>query len=171
MVAKLTTGSALLVSELTGFVAKEAMKTAGRRTSNRWAGVPRNRAPGAVGQNTSRSIRWAAKQEKVQPLEMCFFLTSPFIELTGSRPPGSDLARSPKCAPVPRMVTTLEITELLDSLGHRRANVRVTLRRSARHSKPHTATHLSWSRLQVTVFHCPACSSLNASRIHGVRFH
>jgi hypothetical protein len=43
--------------------------------------VSSNRAHGAVGQNTSRSIMWAAKQENVQPLEMCFFLTSPFIEL------------------------------------------------------------------------------------------
>src|SRR5271170_5486819 len=72
--------SALLVSEQTGFVAKEAMKTAGRRTSNRWAGVSSNRADGAAGQNTSRSIRWAAKQEKFRPMPECFFLTSPFIE-------------------------------------------------------------------------------------------
>ncbi len=26
---------------------------------------------------------WAAKQENFQPAEKCFFLTSPFIELTG----------------------------------------------------------------------------------------
>ena len=45
---------------------------------------PRNRAPGAVDQNRSRSIKWAAKQEKFQPLELCFFLTSTFIELIGS---------------------------------------------------------------------------------------
>src|SRR5271156_3386140 len=63
---------------------EQAMKTAGRRTSNRWAKVSSNRAHGAVGQNTSRSIKWAAKQEKVQPQEMCFFLTSPFIELIRS---------------------------------------------------------------------------------------
>ena len=43
--------------------------------------MPRNRAHGAVGQNRSRSISWAAKQEKFQPKEMCFFLTSTFIEL------------------------------------------------------------------------------------------
>jgi len=43
---------------------------------------PRNRAHGAVGQNQSRSIEWAEKQEKFRPKEMCFFLTSPFIELT-----------------------------------------------------------------------------------------
>jgi hypothetical protein len=35
-----------------------------------------------VGQNRSRSIKWAAKQEKFQPKEMCFFLTPPFIELS-----------------------------------------------------------------------------------------
>jgi len=29
---------------------------------------------------------WAAKQENFQPAEKCFFLTSPFIELTGSYP-------------------------------------------------------------------------------------
>jgi len=29
-----------------------------------------------------KSISIAAKQEKVQPLKSCFFLTSPFIELT-----------------------------------------------------------------------------------------
>jgi hypothetical protein len=61
------------------------MKTAGRENPNHYrAIVPRNRAHGAVGQNRSRSIKWAAKQEKFQPEEMCFFLTSPFIELHGS---------------------------------------------------------------------------------------
>src|SRR5271170_8011235 len=59
---------------------QEAMKTAGRENPNRWALVPRNRAHGAVGQNRSRSIRWAAKQEKFQPKEKCFFLTPTFIE-------------------------------------------------------------------------------------------
>src|SRR5258708_34536207 len=56
------------------------MKTAGRENPNRWARAPRNRAHGAAGQNRSRSIKWAAKQEKFQPQEMCFFLTSTFIE-------------------------------------------------------------------------------------------
>jgi hypothetical protein len=42
--------------------------------------VPSNRAHGAVGQNSSRSIVWAEKQEKFQPKEKCFFLTSTFIE-------------------------------------------------------------------------------------------
>ena len=80
MVAKLTTfcfvgfGTDRLRRE-------EAMKTAGRENPNRRATLPRNRAHGAVGQNRSRSIKWAAKQEKFQPEEMCFFLTSPFIEL------------------------------------------------------------------------------------------
>src|ERR1700723_4057729 len=60
---------------------QEAMKTASRENPKRWGIVPSNRAHGAVGQNSSRSIRWAAKQEKLQPLQWCFFLTSPFIEL------------------------------------------------------------------------------------------
>ena len=34
-----------------------------------------------VGQNRSRSLKWAEKQENFQPKEMCFFLTSTFIEL------------------------------------------------------------------------------------------
>ena len=59
------------------------MKTAGRENPNRWATVSSNRAPGAGVQNRSCSIQWAAKQENVQPLQVCFFLTSPFIELIG----------------------------------------------------------------------------------------
>jgi hypothetical protein len=62
------------------------MKTAGRENPLHGVRVPRNRAHGAVGQNRSRSIKWAAKQEKFQPEEMCFFLTSPFIELTRTWP-------------------------------------------------------------------------------------
>jgi hypothetical protein len=73
--------SALLVSELAGFVVKQAMKTAGRGNPNRWTLVSSNRAHGAVGQKPSCSFTGAAKQEKFQPLEACFFLTSPFIEL------------------------------------------------------------------------------------------
>ena len=57
------------------------MKTAGRENPNHGVAVPRNRAHGAVGQNRSCSIKWAAKQEKVRPWEGCFFLTSTFIEL------------------------------------------------------------------------------------------
>src|SRR5271169_1318603 len=59
---------------------EEAMKTAGRRTPNRWDEVSSNRAPGAGGQNRSCFITWAEKQGKVRPAEGCFFLTSPFIE-------------------------------------------------------------------------------------------
>ena len=58
------------------------MKTAGRENPNRWATVPRSRAHGAEGQNRSCSNKWAAKQETFQPQEMCFFLTSAFIELS-----------------------------------------------------------------------------------------
>jgi hypothetical protein len=72
--------SALLVSELTGFVAKQAMKTAGRGNPNHWAQVPSNRAHGVADQNTSCSFKGAANQEKFQPLGV-FFLLIPFIEL------------------------------------------------------------------------------------------
>src|SRR5437660_7413315 len=58
------------------------MKTAGRENPNHGVALPRNRAQGAEEQNRSRSIKWAEKQEKFQPKEMCFFLTSTFIELT-----------------------------------------------------------------------------------------
>ena len=61
---------------------QEAMKIAGGENPNHGVAWPRNRAYGAEEQNKSRSIKWAAKQEKLQPLEVCFFLTSPFIELT-----------------------------------------------------------------------------------------
>src|ERR1700674_2326503 len=61
---------------------EQAMKTAGRENPNRWAKVSSNRAPGAGGQNRSCSIQWAEKQENFQPSQGCFFLTSPFIELT-----------------------------------------------------------------------------------------
>src|ERR1700688_4379016 len=66
---------------------EEAMKTAGRENPNHRATLPHNRAHGAVGQNRSRSIEWAVKQEKFRPLERCFFLTLPFIELTRSNLP------------------------------------------------------------------------------------
>ena len=73
-------GSALLVSEQTGFVAKQAMKTADRENPTRWAQVFSNRARGAAGQNTSCSFKGAAKQKEFQPKGILFFLTSPFIE-------------------------------------------------------------------------------------------
>jgi hypothetical protein len=56
------------------------MKTAARENPNRWANAPSNRAHGAEGQNSSRSILWAEKQEQFRLMEMCFSLTSPFIE-------------------------------------------------------------------------------------------
>src|SRR6266852_7272659 len=64
---------------------QEAMKTAGRENPNHGVALPRNRAQGAEEQNSSRSIKWAEKQEKFQPKEMCFFLTFTFIELTRPR--------------------------------------------------------------------------------------
>jgi len=40
---------------------------------------------------------WAAKQENFQPAEKCFFLTSPFIELTGQAPlPGVSHQSNPE---------------------------------------------------------------------------
>jgi hypothetical protein len=57
------------------------MKTAARENPH-WAINLSNRAPGAEDQNRSCLHKWAAKQEKLQPLELCFFLTSPFRELT-----------------------------------------------------------------------------------------
>src|SRR6266436_3279376 len=65
-----------------GLRREEAMKTADSENPNHGVAWPRNRAHGAVGQNRSRLIKWAEKQEKFQPKEVCFFLTSPFIELT-----------------------------------------------------------------------------------------
>ena len=63
---------------------QEAMKTAGRENPINGVTLPRNRAHGAVGQNRSRSIKWAEKQEKFQSRDMCFFLTSTFMERTRS---------------------------------------------------------------------------------------
>jgi len=57
------------------------MKTAGRENQCPCA-VPRTRAHGAAAQNSSCSNKWAEKQEKLQPLEWCFFLTSPCLEST-----------------------------------------------------------------------------------------
>src|SRR5215470_3130218 len=57
------------------------MKTAGRENQN-----PRGSVQGPStwcgSSNRSCSNKWAAKQEKLQPLEWCFLLTSTFIELT-----------------------------------------------------------------------------------------
>jgi hypothetical protein len=62
---------------------QEAMNTAGRENPNYGVTLPRNRAHDTEEQNRSRSIKWAEKQEKFPPKEMCFFLTA-FIELTGT---------------------------------------------------------------------------------------
>src|SRR6266404_2121766 len=62
------------------------MKTAERENPNRRPQCVANRADGAASQYRSCSIMWAAKQENFQPAEKCFFLTSPFIEPTGSYP-------------------------------------------------------------------------------------
>src|ERR1700682_1390940 len=70
---------------------EEVMKTADRENPNHGVAGPHNRAHGAVGQNRSRSIKWAAKQEKLRPRERFFFLTSTFIEL--GRRNAVDLAR------------------------------------------------------------------------------
>src|SRR6476469_11242097 len=78
---------------------EQAMKTAGRENPIHGVTSPRNRAPGAVDQNRSCSIKWAAKQEKCQPLELCFFLTSTFIELTRHVESGYPIQR---CAIVDR---------------------------------------------------------------------
>jgi len=77
-------GSALLVFGTDRLRREQAMKTAGRENPNRCAKVASNRAHGAAAQNRSCSITWAAKQENFQPMERCFFLTSPFIELIRS---------------------------------------------------------------------------------------
>jgi hypothetical protein len=55
------------VSELTGFVAKNQRKPLADKTQTTGVTLLRNRAHGAVGQNKSRSIKWADKQEKFQP--------------------------------------------------------------------------------------------------------
>jgi|SRR5580704_2337045 hypothetical protein len=52
--------------------------------NNRWTIASSNPTNGADRQNRSCSILWAVKQENVQPLQTCFFLTSPSIELTRS---------------------------------------------------------------------------------------
>ena len=62
------------------------MKTAGRENPNRGVAWPCNRAHGAVGQNRSRSIKWAEKQENFQPKETCFFLTHTGLLMEGVRP-------------------------------------------------------------------------------------
>ena len=62
---------------------QEAMKTAGRENPNHRSTMLHEHMA-RVGQNRSRSLKWAEKQENFQPKEMCFFLTSTFIELIRS---------------------------------------------------------------------------------------
>jgi len=73
--------SALLVSELTGFLAKRAMKTANRGNPNLWTQVSSNRAYGAAGQNISLLISGGCEARKIPAVGGVFFLTSSFIEL------------------------------------------------------------------------------------------
>jgi len=42
--------------------------------------LPGNRAQGAVGPNRPCSFKWAASQEKLQPLLGVFFLDFPFLQ-------------------------------------------------------------------------------------------
>src|SRR5262249_49925358 len=51
---------------------------------NAWA----TRVFGAEGSNRSGSFTWAGKQEKLRSMQLCYFLTSPFVELTRNRPFG-----------------------------------------------------------------------------------
>jgi len=74
----LTTVSALLVSELTKLRCEEAMKTAGRENSNRWALLTSNRAYGAVGQHKSRSIKVGCEARKSPADGEVFFLDFSF---------------------------------------------------------------------------------------------
>jgi hypothetical protein len=43
---------------------------------------------GAEGSNRSGSFTWAGKQEKLRSMQLCFFLTAPFIELIRNWPFG-----------------------------------------------------------------------------------
>jgi len=61
---------------------QEEMKTAGRENQNHWGKVAGNRAHRAEVQSRTCSIMWAAKQEKIRPLQECFFLTFLFMEPT-----------------------------------------------------------------------------------------
>src|SRR5712664_1460398 len=78
-----------------GLRRQEAMKTAGRENPNHGVALPRNRAHGAVGQNRSRSIKWAEKHENFRPTELCFFLASTFIDLPRACGPTSSLEPQP----------------------------------------------------------------------------
>ena len=88
----------------------QAMKTSGRGTPNRWAKVS-NRAHGVVGQSRSCSFKGAGKQEKFQPQETCFFLTSPLQNL----PDGMRRPVSTGCDTLP-IIDVLEAQEKGDRL-------------------------------------------------------
>jgi len=72
----------LLVSELTGFLAEEAMKTAGRENPNRWGATLFSTAPGAGGseQILLNHVGREADETAIRGEVFFFFLTSPFIE-------------------------------------------------------------------------------------------
>jgi hypothetical protein len=93
------------------------MKTAGRGTPNCWTRGSDNRAHGAEDQNTPCLHKWAAKQEKLQPLKWCFFLTPPFRELTRQvellpRCPSSDFNRGLDPTYSAANATRLSVTEI-----------------------------------------------------------
>jgi hypothetical protein len=95
------------------------MKTAGRGNLNHWVTARHNRAHGAADQNSSRSFNWAAKQEKFQPWETSFFLTSPYRtnrELTdlgklGARREECSIGRFVRILRLARCVLREELTE------------------------------------------------------------
>src|SRR5882762_10140896 len=119
------------------------MKTADSENPNHGVAWPRNRAHGAVGQNRSRLIKWAEKQEKFQPKEVCFFLTSPFIELTGHMNPGyCQFSSSERNRP--RLEASF-VTEGHEWIGLRRAAGRQEARGQARrHNDGHDSGKCGW---------------------------
>src|SRR5258707_2500670 len=90
------------------------MKTAGRENPERWVTTPSNRALGAEGQNRSCSNRWAAKQEKIQPLRLCFFLTSPFREQTRHVESESSERLLPSCPSILLKFRTIKVVNAED---------------------------------------------------------
>jgi hypothetical protein len=69
------------------------MKTAGREDPNRCSKLTSKRAHGLAGQNRSCLIQWAVKQEKFQPMGLCFFLD----RLNRHRLPGTSEERAALC--------------------------------------------------------------------------
>ena len=71
---------------------------------------------GAEGQNRSCSNKCAAKPEKFQPQEMCFFLTSTFIELLRPYPTLEAEGRSEesfRVAAIQKLIAAVNTTMLL----------------------------------------------------------